>query len=292
MAYVALNEHRIPYDIDGTEVGYRFNGFSELSVSNLLLQFPTWMTSAQKGHFNSETRQSTVFNQLSAHRVAMFFFFPEQVEVSGLTMYFHIFSDKQVNIETMIVQGSDDSTNGLDGTWESATFVKPSGSLADDYWRSQYVDISFSKPVRCLKIGMGTPSSASVSCAPAAVHIFGQKASGQTPDDIVFTDSAGTPLTKLVDFGDTPEGTTSYQEIRVKNTSATKNANNINLQLNHADFDFSYSQTGPWLSVIDISSLGPGSLSQVIYLRHHLEPPLIPLGPKAARIIAAVGSWT
>ena len=99
-------------------------------------------------------------------------------------------------------------------------------------------------------------------------------------------------MTSLIDWGDRPEGTTLVNAYKVKNLSATKIANNINLQLNHSDFTMAWSEDGPWQSVLDIASLSPGALSTTFYVRNQLQPPLLILGPKAARIIASIGSFT
>ena len=289
MPYVAINERRIPYDIAGSEVGYLSSNIVDgLTLSQLLNQYPTWLTTLQKSLLNSEGK---TLNLGAGERWAFFFFLQELTEVSAVSLLHSNPIDNVPGLlSNMLVYGSDDSTNGIDGTWETAVFTKPNYSERPDWWRANVVSLSFSKPVKVVK--MGFENSFGYISTPKAIHLFGRKAAGQNPDDIIFTDASGDILTALVDFGDVPEGTTSYQQIRVKNASATKNANDINLQFNHSDFDFSYSPTGPWVSVIDISSLGPGSLSSVIYVRNHLNPPLLALGPKAARIIASVGSWT
>ena len=285
MPYVAINERRIPYDIDGSAVSYQ-SGTIATSPNVLLNQYPTWLSSLQMGQLNSETRNLNI-GGASDRMWAFFFFLTELTEITAVSF---LFSSDSNELSTLLILGSSDSTNGIDGTWESGVFSTQSLSVRADWWRENVVSLSFSGPVKCIKMGLSAGAGGYLT--PKAIHLFGRKATGQNPDDIIFTDASGDILTSLVDFGDVPEGTTSYQQIRVKNASATKNANDINLQLNNSDFDFSYSPTGPWVSVIDISSLGPGSLSQVIYVRNHLNPPLLALGPKAARIIAAVGSWT
>ena len=284
MPYVAINERRIPYDIDGSAVAYRSAPITT-NPNVLLNQYPNWFSSLQMGQLNSATRDLDIGGNNSMW--AFFFFLTELTEITAVSF---LFSEDTNALNTVLILGSSDSTNGIDGTWESGVFSTQSPSNRADWWRENVVSLSFSGPVKCIKIGFGGDTSRRT--IPKAIHLFGRKAAGQNPDDIVFTDASGDILTALVDFGDVPEGTTSYEQIRVKNASTTKNANDINLQFNHNDFDFSYSPTGPWVSVIDISSLGPGSLSSVIYVRNHLNPPLLALGPKAARIIAAVGSWT
>ena len=135
-------------------------------------------------------------------------------------------------------------------------------------------------------------SSTGYSAGLKNVHIFGRKAAGETPDDILLCDTNGNELTALMDWGNRPEGTTLIKSFKVKNASTTKIANNVNLQLNHADFLMSLSPSGPWTATIDIASIPANSLSAEIFVKNALEPPLLTLGPKAARIIATVGSFT
>jgi hypothetical protein len=126
----------------------------------------------------------------------------------------------------------------------------------------------------------------------ASIHLYGAKAAGQTPDDILFTDAAGSEVTALEDWGDRPEGTMNIVSGRVKNASPDKYANNVNLQLNHSLFALSWSADGPWQATLDTSQLAPEALSAVIYKRCLIPPPLQTLGPQAARVIANVGSWS
>ena len=68
-----------------------------------------------------------------------------------------------------------------------------------------------------------------------ATHLYGEKIAGQTPDDIIYInhdDTPGAEFTAPEDFGDQPLGTTVVRQFRVKNASATKTANTINIQCN------------------------------------------------------------
>lgn len=215
------------------------------------------------------------------------FFFPNLTEVTHMGFLFEAPLYPPINVE---IQGSADTTNGIDGVWENGTFSLIHTSDLDG-WRKHIMPLSFSKPIKVLRIRFNTVASGFESYLDA-MHIYGFKAVNETPDDILFCNTDGEPLLELTDWGDRPEGTTQFKQVKIKNASPNKIANNINLQLNHSDFLMSWNPDGPWTSVLDIQSLGPGALSATIYLKNQLAPPLLILGPKAARIIAGVGSWT
>ena len=213
--------------------------------------------------------------------IALWFFLPEKREVTHIGF---VWSAE----DTLTIQGSSDTANGMDGTWETATFTQPVKGITGYRWRTNIIAVSFAEPKKTIRIhcyGTGTGSHAWFG----NVHIYGYKAAGETPDDILFCDaSTGAEKTALMDWGDRPEGTTLIDSFKVKNASTGKIANDINLQLNHADFLLSWSADGPWTATLDIATLGVGALSNTIYVRNKLEPPLLLLGPYAARVIASV----
>lgn len=284
MAYPAISTKRLPYDIDGTEVGYRYymNAPSIQAAFNQGVN--TWLTSTQKGNLNS-INYTKLYGDLR-YTNAFWFFFPEKVEFNYIAF---VFSDMTGAATTSIqIQGSDDSTNGMDGTWETAVYTNPTLDNKKDAWRQYIAAVSFSKSIKVVRLAVSDSSANIVNIA--SIHLYGHKASGQTPDDIIFCNSSGTEYTTLKDWGDVPEGTTQIDSFYIKNVS-TKQANNINIQLNHNDFTISTDQAN-WGSVIDIASLGAGQVSAPIYVKLKLNPPLLTLGPFAGRAIVSVGSWT
>jgi len=280
MAFVTIPSHRMPIDIDGTEIAYRGGAYND--------GVALWCNSTKKGQLNDEISVDTVEWTSEGVALIVWVFFPEAREVEqmyiGGSAYYYSTTFGEL-------QGSADSTNGVDGTWETATwpngvayYHNPDGTK----WRTGVKPVSFSGPMKVLRFRITTIYAARLR----DLHIYGRKKATETPDDVVFTDVNGTPITMLMDVGDRPEGTTVVQSIKIQNTSTTKIANNVNLQLNHPDFLLAFSEDGPWSSTLDIASIGVGSLSSTVYIKNPLGPPLLVLGPKAARLIAAVGSWT
>ena len=81
------------------------------------------------------------------------------------------------------------------------------------------------------------------------------------------------------------------RQFRVKNDSATLTANTINLQCNDTDFAIS-TDGATWVATINIASLAAGAESATMYIRNTTPAAGNLLGPRFARIVALVGSWS
>lgn len=283
MTYPALPDRRIPYDNDGTVVAQGSGGLTngiqtypsqgdlaELQDGDLVL--------AGQAYINGETG-------------VVWCFFPEQREVTAyFAVQINTFYGTQVGGHTWY--GSNDSTNGLDGTWETASLPGGSASYADAYsWRSAIKAISFTGGKRTVRFLAG-PSGQTDRMA--IFHLYGEKVAGQTPDDLIFIDHDTTPgveFTAPEDFGDRPLGTTVVRQFRVKNASTTKTANSINIQMNDSDFTISTDGT-TWVVTINIASLAAGAESTTMFIRNTTPAPGNLLGPRFARIVATTSSWS
>lgn len=286
MPYSVISAHRVPYDIDGSEVGWNNGGGGITAVFNMGIA--SWLNSGSKVNLNREDRLQG-WGYGNSGCMALWFFFPESREVSYLGIQYAVGTMPGSGDAYFQIQGSANSTNGMDGAWEAASFT-PQHGFGADAWRSKVFAVSFSGPIKVLR--MAWYLGYAVTGAVNHIHVYGAKAAGEQPDDIVFCDAAGNELTALTDWGDQPEGTTEIGSFKVKNASAGKIANTISLQLNHPDFTFAWLADGPWVAVLDIATLGVGALSNTVYVKNALGPPLLILGPYAARVIATVGSWT
>lgn len=275
MPYPAIISRRIPYDIDGTEVGY-----------NRSLDFyggiVSWCSSAIKAQIN-----------LGGYKLARsaWFFFPEKMEIEAV--YVSVVKDYIYDPRAVGIQGSNDTTNGLDGTWEQAIIVGTwyEVDTSPEGFRTKIGSVSFSEPKRAIRINAST-SPDGTQGALNIVHLYGRKAMEGTPNDILICDTNGNELTKLMDWGDRPEATEQMKSIKLKNASTTKTANGVNLQLNHADFGMSFNVAGSWTATLDIANIPPNGLSEPIYIKNTVGLPPQTLGPKAGRLIVGVGSWT
>lgn len=275
MPYPALPDHRMPYDNDGTLVyfGTLTGGASRAATGAQMLELQDDdYIDVDSGNVSNNTVHTT------------FLFFPEQREVTGIYTI-----RGTANQPLSSLQGSNDTSNGLDGTWETASLPGGVPGRADDFaWRGDIKPVSFTGPKKNLRVNLGT-SGAGGSGGPRILHLYGEAAAGQMAHDLIFLDpdlGAGVAFPAPEDFGDQPLGTTVIRPFRVKNTSATRTATNVNIQCNDADFTIGESAAGPWVVTINIASLGPGVESATLYTRCTTPAPGAALAPRFARIIA------
>lgn len=279
MAYPALPDHRMNYDNDGTLV---YRG----SLASGAVAAATDPQKLAMQDISYATEGIAMGATGSADTSYAFLFFPEQREVTGFYAY-----TNSLNVVDWVVLGSNDTGNGLDGTWETASL--PSGGnfakTNDHDWRSKIRPISFTGPKKNIRVGYAHSGSPFYNGGNiTAMHIYGEAAAGQMAHDLVFInhdDTPGVAFTAAEDFGDQPLGTTVVRQFRVKNTSATRTATNVNIQCNAADFAIGTSASGPWVVTINLASLGPGAESPTYYIRCTTPAPGATLKPNAERIL-------
>lgn len=305
MPYSALPDRRIPYDNDGSIVAYGsswgdFNSYNGQSVAIFNQGFNTYMSSQDKAEMNDADQTALTASPSAGNACrALWMIFPEEREVTGVTCMTNTplgsYTYPTGNQSLQAFQGSVDTTNGVDGTWEAASI---SGGvmftpLSLDGWRRVITSVSFTngkKAVRFYYCAQNTYPS----IFPLAWHLFGEKEAGQTPDDLIYInhdDTPGVEFTAPEDFGDQPLGTTVVRQFRLKNVSGSKTANTINIQCN--DSNFAISEDGVnWVVTINIASLSAGAESATLYVRSTTPAPGNVLGPVSARIVTTVASYT
>jgi hypothetical protein len=294
MPYPALPDRRMPYHRDGTRVGYRLTSTQAFTEG-----VQGFATQTQLQQLNDNALADVFSGDVV---LKLWLFFPEQREVTACYADCIGIGLGGWNPVPMVMQGSNDTTNGNDGTWETASF--PGGnparlvnsgtwsSIDFDDWRKSIKPVSFTGPKRVVRTYYGGSAPVGLEDHFATFHLYGEKAAGQTPDDIVFVDD----ITDLefqapLDFGDRPLGTTVTRVFRLKNASTSKTANNINLQCNDSDFAISSNGT-TWVTTLNFSSLAPGAETSNLYVRCTTPGPGAQLGPRFAEMVVTVGSWT
>ena len=291
MPYPTLPGRRFEYDVGGGSV-YFGNDVNDIT---------TPLTSEQMALLNGIGNTSAVISRdvtLSEVIRTVWVFLPERYVIAGLGMI-HKLSTSGDGC-SISVAGSADSTNGLDGTWINATL--PNGSVPvnmidDDVWRDSIQPCTFSEAIKVLRVryfsSYGGIGGSRVYIY--ALHIYGVKAAGEVPDDILFLDddASGDPeFIRDLDFGDRPEGTTVTHRIKLLNSSTTKIANNLTLSLIDVDFSFSMDEGATWVTGATITSLAPQGTSSSILIKNTIPPPTQMLGPRAPRFEVTIGSWS
>ena len=102
---------------------------------------------------------------------------------------------------------------------------------------------TFSEPIKVLRVKYTTSRTIMAHQLDLyALHLYGVKAAGELPEDILFLndDAEGDPeFIRDLDWGDRQEGTTILKRIKLFNSSTTKIASNLSLSLIDTDLLFS-----------------------------------------------------
>ena len=290
MPYPTLPGRKFEYDIGGGSVYY----------GNDINDITTALTTEQMAELNNVDNarivmQKNVYNTTAV--LTVWVFLPERYVIAGLGML-HVLSNW--GGAGVTVAGSADSTNGLDGTWINGTL--PNGAISkamldNDQWRDDIQPCTFSEAIKVLRLRYsgGYQYAEDASVKIYALHVYGVKAGGEIPDDILFLDDdeSGDPeFIRDLDFGDRPEGTTVTHRIKLLNSSTTKIANNLTLSLIDVDFTFSMDEGATWVTGATITSLAPQGTSSSILIKNTIPPPTQMLGPRAPRFEVTIGSWS
>ena len=292
MSYPTLPGRRFEYDVGGGSVYY----------GNEINEITTALTTEQMALLNGIGNTNTVLSKdvcMGEALKTVWVFLPERYVISGLGMIHKVNAGNSSGC-SITVAGSVDSTNGLDGTWINATL--PSGAIPpnmidNDVWRDSIQPCIFSQAIKVLRVRYFAPyvNGDYSHVTVYALHIYGVKAEGEIPNDILFLDddASGDPeFIRDLDFGDRPEGTTVTHRIKLLNSSTTKIANNLTLSLIDVDFTFSMDEGATWVTGATITSLAPQGMSSSILIKNTIPPPTQTLGPRAPRFEVTIGSWS
>jgi hypothetical protein len=284
MPYAALPDHRIPFDNDGTLC---YKGTTGTGATTLISGAE--LLAVQNNVFGDGLNNVDFRN---AGGAAVFLFFPESREVTACYIVSKETSGGGANLTGL--SGSNDTANGIDGTWETASLPGggPVYSGVFDQWRNGIKAVSFTGPKKTIRF-WNNGASGSGASNWGTIHLYGEAAAGAMAHDLVFLDpdlGAGVAFPAPEDFGDQPLGTTVVRPFRIKNTSASRTATNLNIQCNDADFAIGESASGPWVVTINIASLAAGAETATLYVRCTTPAPGAPLAPRFARIIVTCDS--
>jgi len=292
MPYPTIPGRKFNYDVGGGSV---YRGSSPTDLSSAL---STDQMSKLNGFSNSSNAAIVASNYSSGVRLVLWVFLPHKYTVSGLGLLHDspYVGGGSGSLSSVVIHGSANTTNGLDGTWIPATL--PNGSVPgrlmnDDDWRAKIQSCSFSESIRCLRIDYISSSYYGVSVH--ALHIYGTKTAGEVVDDILFMDDDATNDPEFIrdlDLGDRPEGTTTTRRIKLFNSSPDKFANNVFISLQDPQIVVSIDEGVTWITNTTIASMAPQSYSGSIIIKDTIPPPTQMLGPSLARIEAYVGTWT
>jgi hypothetical protein len=276
--------HRIPFDIDGT-IGFQITPAGVVTTvanSNLV-------------NVNDESNTGTWTSPTGPGTWYIGFFFPE---LRYLDHYY--FEAASTAATPAKLQWSDDTTNGLDGTWHDIVnpWILDTGSPIDGY-RQEINGISVSG-AKALRVQI--TSGGSVPLIFAAMHLYGTYETGENPDRLEIWKADGSariaPVT--LDWGNAPRGSSADVHFKIKNLSATLTANDVDVTIASATDSspsfagshvFSDDGGSSFFSSLTIASISPGGFSPELIMRR-VTPSNAQLSLWAARLLATPDSMT
>jgi len=253
----------------------------------------TSWTAAQLVTLNDESTSGIqLASDINYHFV---FLFPQLRDLVG---YFISVAPNR-SVSAGVMETSADTTTGQDGTWTTVAnpYALQEGGAASPEYRTSINSVSATgiKALRFNITGVGGAPT------PQVFHLYGDITAGSEGDSLqLWNPTTDVRLSgSALDFGDVPCGNVSQKQFRIKNRSATKTANNVVVGV-QALTDTTPSVPGQhqfsldgstWSSTVTVTSIAPGAISPVIYVRRSTSSSAA-LSVWAARITGVAGSWT
>lgn len=280
MPYSTFPDRGIPYHMDGTVIKFMN---STVGVTKTL----------SSGEMEELNDFDYTLISLTGSPFYCVIFFPELRDITAIFgVLYRNFGSAYVAMELSGLQGSVDTTNGLDGTWTDATVAAyPAADISLDSWRKNIKPVSDLDGVKAIRFTYPNANWVGIY----VLHLYGTKHSGETVDDILFLDAedGDAEFAIPLDFGDRPAGTSEIHQIKLKNASPDKTASTVTLTVYDANdlIRVADSAAGPWNTSKQFASINANTASAVIYVKCETPAPPTPLGPQKPYIDVTVGSW-
>jgi hypothetical protein len=285
--YPDVPGRRMAWDRDGT-VGIVTNvTFGTLEVV---------LSQAQRDNGNDESGATLMHNFSGGAGRGYAFIFPEPRDVVGVYVGSPFYNTGNSGLN---LHWSDDTTNGMDGTWTAVSGLTLQDGALKAGMRNAILGTSLSAAagIRFTKTGGVGTTAHNIS----NVHIYGDPASGEAPNRLRFwhptsdAEAAGA----FFDWGDVPADTTLSRDIRVKNPSGTLTAHDVTITSealtpgspSHASMHTFSLNNVDYFASLNIGDLTPGEVSTTIRVRRE-TPAGAQLGLWWTRMVAQAGSWS
>lgn len=281
--------NRMAWDIDGTVV--LWVGQTNLDHGNPpanTIPSKPWLSTSLSQRQTANNEDASTYSMGASGNwawAATAFVFPEDRELDG---WYENVRDTTDAWESY----SQDTTNAVDGTWNTAT-VTATQTTTQDHYRDN-IDSLAINGVKGL-IAVDGDDAANRFAGKRRIHLYGNISPAQTPDRILFldTENADAVFTKVLDFGDIPRDQTQTRTFKVKNNSGSLTINTVeiiaeDLYLNAGDW-YEFGDDGvSFQATFPVGNLGP-SAEKLLYLKQ-IIPDGETLGPQVARIVASHAS--
>lgn len=286
--YPDYPSYRLPYDKDGTQATY---------VDGVNAVFS--LTSTHIHNLNNESDldglgYAALGTMGSASKLC--FIFPRKMDIDG---YFFADDDSlATRLTPLTLQGSTDTTNGLDGSW--STIVNPfvRGEPTNPNYRAAVQSVT-SLGLRGVRFNFSLGPNANFNNI-LSVHLFGEPSPGENTDRLCLwhptLDQRVGPA--YFDWGNVPRGSSQDITFRVKNLSSTLTAQAPRVAM---DVLTDTTPSVPGWHLISkgsgfaaqqtIGDLGPGAISSETLTLRRTTPTNAVLSLWAFRVFAESTTW-
>ena len=284
--YPDVPSWRMAYDRDGTALVMWTTGS------------PSQLDHATLVSLNDESGSS--LNMMGTSGTEWFaFLFPEPRDLDAFLIFITWASQTTT---AGSIQVSEDTTNGVDGTWTSYSADQyPTTVWNGTNYRTGIVSAT-ALAIRGFRFRVTHSGVGSKGYYVQLVHLFGEIAPDENPNRLALwhptLDQRVVPA--YFDWGDVPRSSSLDRGFRVKNLSDVLTANSVRVAM-EALTDPTPSWVGQhtlssdggttFLSQVNIGNLAPGAVSSEVILRRNVLSDAV-LSLKAHRVFAEANSWS
>lgn len=287
-AYPDPPNHRLQYDRDGTTV-------LGITSSDDIKEISDSVRQRLNDEGRSEMNVSGNFTDGGSLR-RLVFLFPEPIDLSHYLFVYE--GDFGASDPGGSLESSNDTTNGVDGTWSTviSSWSWLEGAVRPRY-RSQF---GAAEALGVKAIRFNNNPTIYLNDEINSVHLYGVYSSAAPALQVWDPDSDQRIAPAHLDWGDAQRGTTATKRFRVKNTSTSEDAIGVTLSTNAltdptpsnpGQHDFSDDGGASFADPLDIGDLAAGEISGELLLRRDLQSDAA-LGVWALRILAEATSWS
>lgn len=295
LVWYTFPTNRLAWDADGSVFFYDVVGSTSTPWTLFNPAETVWLTSLAVGNNEStDTLISVIVEITQRTEKAFVVLFPQPMDMYGWRPGI----DTNWVASYLLHSGwSADTRNGIDGTWNAIPDISSAdrGVHGLTIWWKMGINAWTGTNVVGVRSYLAQTFKGDSLGSLKYLHLYGSPSTAANPDRVLFVDaSSGLALTVLKDWGLTPRGGTFQQTFKIKNNSSLYTANNVVITAESLTDDlnagFTFSDGGSYVTSLNITSIAAGASSATITAK--LVVGDLELSLRAARIKAAVGSWT
>lgn len=279
---------RINYDLNGTRSWYK----TANAASTTLTEDGSFLANMNDESGGTTPVLTLAWNSSTnpGHEPFVWLRFPAPMDITGIAGY--------GGTGPIGVSASNDTTNGVDGTWTAGSSFTPTTTATIQREWSRSGSITAQSLVNFRNLRLTLPGGSTGNRTLGKVLLFGDH--NAASDSVAFwhatLDQAA--AVDLFEFGDRARGITTTRQFRIKNRSTVLTAKNVTVTRSIVT-DASPSVPGfhtfsldgsTWTSSVSLGDIAPGAISPVVTLRQ-VVPTNASLWLWQMRITATPNTW-